>query len=103
MNNRGVDRDNEAGTIFPREQSPSVASTLSAIDHRDLTNHFVTAMDRLGPFEPCPHLAVAVSGGADSMALTLLAGDWAVRRGGEVLALTVDHGLRAASSTEAAS
>jgi tRNA(Ile)-lysidine synthase len=101
MNNRGVDRDNEAGTIFPREQSPSVASTLSAIDHRDLTNHFVTAMDRLGPFEPCPHLAVAVSGGADSMALTLLAGDWAVRRGGEVLALTVDHGLRAASSTEA--
>ncbi|MBT5192820.1 MAG: tRNA lysidine(34) synthetase TilS, partial [Rhodospirillaceae bacterium] len=51
-------------------------------------------MQPLGPFEDKPDLAVAVSGGADSMALVLLAQAWATRRGGGVTALTVDHGLR---------
>ena len=55
----------------------------------------------LGPFEAAPHLAVAVSGGADSMALALLARDWARARGGRVTALVVDHGLRAGSAAEA--
>jgi tRNA(Ile)-lysidine synthase len=59
-------------------------------------------MDRLGPFELHPALAVAVSGGADSMALATLAADWANRRGGRILALVVDHGLRPDSATEAA-
>ena len=36
------------------------------------------AMVALGPFEPQPHLAVAVSGGADSMALCLLVHAWAI-------------------------
>lgn len=58
-------------------------------------------MDRLGPFETAPRLAVGVSGGRDSMALALLARDWAVARGGELLAVTVDHGLRPESSAEA--
>lgn len=58
-------------------------------------------MDRLGPFEPRPKLAIAVSGGADSLALTLLAQDWAAGQGGSVLALTVDHGLRPGSGEEA--
>ncbi|HEY4041694.1 MAG TPA: tRNA lysidine(34) synthetase TilS [Rhodopila sp.] len=58
-------------------------------------------MDRLGPFEPNPALAVAVSGGADSMALALLAHAWACRHGGSVQALVVDHRLRAASHDEA--
>ncbi len=62
---------------------------------------FAAAMDRLGPFEPCPRLAVAVSGGADSMALVLLAAAWVEVRGGAVIALTVDHGLRPESSGEA--
>lgn len=44
-------------------------------------------------------VAVAVSGGADSMALVLCAARWAP---GQVLALTVDHGLRAAAAEEAA-
>ncbi|MBT4169911.1 MAG: tRNA lysidine(34) synthetase TilS, partial [Rhodospirillaceae bacterium] len=51
-------------------------------------------MAALGPFETAPELAVAVSGGADSMALALLAHTWARQRGGTVTALTVDHGLR---------
>jgi tRNA(Ile)-lysidine synthase len=58
-------------------------------------------MDRLGPFEPNPALAVAVSGGADSMGLAVLACDWVGRRGGSLQALVVDHGLRAASPNEA--
>src|SRR5271165_3574549 len=58
-------------------------------------------MDRLGPFEPNPALAVAVSGGADSMELAVLARDWVGRLGGSLRALVVDHGLRAASPNEA--
>ena len=62
---------------------------------------FAALMAPLGPFETCPALAVAVSGGADSMALCLLADDWARARGGSVTALTVDHGLRPEASAEA--
>src|SRR3954453_18569226 len=68
----------------------------------DLTGRFAQAMDRLGPFEPRPKLAVAVSGGADSMALALLSSAWASLRDGSVLALIVDHGLRVESAGEAA-
>lgn len=55
-----------------------------------------------GPFEASPEVAVAVSGGADSMALTLLVDTWARSQGGRVTALTVDHGLRAEAAAEAA-
>ncbi len=58
-------------------------------------------MAALGPFEPAPALAVAVSGGADSMALAFLARDWAQARGGAVTALTVDHRLRPEAGREA--
>ncbi|MCE2510217.1 MAG: tRNA lysidine(34) synthetase TilS [Alphaproteobacteria bacterium] len=62
---------------------------------------FADLMAAFGPFEAKPRLAVAVSGGADSLALTLLAADWAKARGGAVLALTVDHGLRKEAAAEA--
>nr|WP_294554483.1 tRNA lysidine(34) synthetase TilS [uncultured Rhodopila sp.] len=52
--------------------------------------------------ETLPHLAVAVSGGADSMALAVLARDWTGERGGTVAGLVVDHGLRPESADEAA-
>jgi len=58
-------------------------------------------MTPFGPFESSPHIAVAVSGGSDSMALVLLADAWARARGGRVTALTVDHGLRSGSGDEA--
>lgn len=64
-------------------------------------DEFAHLMARCGPFEPRPLLAVAVSGGADSMALVLLADEWARARKGRVVALTVDHGLRAGSRAEA--
>jgi tRNA(Ile)-lysidine synthase len=58
-------------------------------------------MAALGPFEARPRLAVAVSGGPDSLALALLARDWSAGRGGTVVALTVDHRLRPGSGAEA--
>jgi tRNA(Ile)-lysidine synthase len=63
---------------------------------------FAALMAPLGPFEGRPVLAAAVSGGADSMALCLLAHDWARARDGRVAALVVDHGLRSNSAEEAA-
>jgi tRNA(Ile)-lysidine synthase len=63
---------------------------------------FARLMQIFGAFEARPTLAVAVSGGRDSMALTLLAQDWVRERDGTVLALIVDHGLRADSAREAA-
>jgi tRNA(Ile)-lysidine synthase len=78
--------------------------TAASVDRRSPITEaeFAAAMAGLGPFEPCPHLAAAVSGGADSMALALLADAWARARGGTLLALIVDHGLRAESTDEAA-
>lgn len=58
-------------------------------------------MAALGPFERSPRLAVAVSGGSDSMALALLAAAWCRAAGGSAVALTVDHRLRANSADEA--
>jgi tRNA(Ile)-lysidine synthase len=63
---------------------------------------FAAWIERLGPFEAAPHLAVAVSGGADSLALALLARDWVRPRRGRCTALIVDHRLRRESAAEAA-
>jgi tRNA(Ile)-lysidine synthase len=62
---------------------------------------FDSLMAELGPFESRPHLACAVSGGADSLALALLAWSWTERQGGRLTALTVDHGLRPEAADEA--
>ena len=62
---------------------------------------FARLMARFGPFETRPDLAVAVSGGRDSLSLALLANEWAVGKGGHVLALIVDHGLRPEAAGEA--
>lgn len=57
---------------------------------------------RLTTLSPSGTLAVAFSGGPDSLALLILAARWAKRRKGVSLhAFTVDHGLRAASAAEA--
>lgn len=74
-------------------------STASNLE--DFDEDFDAAMAAVGPFEASPHLAVAASGGADSLALCLLAHRWADLRGGRVTALTVDHGLRSGSRAEA--
>jgi tRNA(Ile)-lysidine synthase len=62
---------------------------------------FAALLAPFAPFEAHPVLAVAVSGGRDSLALALLAHEWAAAHDGRVLALIVDHGLRAESAGEA--
>jgi tRNA(Ile)-lysidine synthase len=64
-------------------------------------DELAAALDALGGFEARPQIAVAVSGGPDSMALILLAACWARQCGGRAWALTVDHGLRPESAEEA--
>jgi tRNA(Ile)-lysidine synthase len=57
---------------------------------------FAALMAPLGPWPAERRVAVAVSGGADSVCLAWLAARW-----GDPLALIVDHGLRAGSGAEA--
>ena len=47
------------------------------------------------------HIAVAVSGGSDSMALLRLAGQWSKKHSVKISVLTVDHGLRVEAANEA--
>lgn len=77
----------------------AAAATQAAVARPVRAVEFAEAMAPLAPRAP---LAIAVSGGADSMALTLLAAAWAQERGAQLVALTVDHGLRPESALEAA-
>src|SRR5258706_6626749 len=54
-------------------------------------------------WKSAPAIVLAVSGGPDSMALMWLAARWrrAFARGPRLIAITVDHGLRAAAAREA--
>lgn len=61
---------------------------------------FGAALASLARFEAHPFLAVAVSGGPDSLALAILADRWSHERRGRIRALTVDHGLRPESGGE---
>ncbi len=73
-----------------------------------LNNDSAISPDVLLPYEqlikPRSTIAVAVSGGADSMALLLLLHEWqkknAIKSGVKLHALTVDHALRPESAAE---
>ena len=61
---------------------------------RGLTSEVADVLDRrLLSASPAP-VAVALSGGGDSLALVLMAADWARAHGRDLLILTVDHRLR---------
>ncbi|MEX3016495.1 tRNA lysidine(34) synthetase TilS [Gymnodinialimonas hymeniacidonis] len=67
-----------------------------------LPERFAARMGHLlGPDFPTD-IALAVSGGGDSMAMLALAHDWAHVFGVKLWVVTVDHGLRADSADEAA-
>lgn len=71
------------------------------MSHQDITDEIFSGwMSQCGPFEGAPHVAVALSGGCDSMALLWLARRWALGAGGRVSALTVHHGLRPETDAE---
>jgi tRNA(Ile)-lysidine synthase len=59
-------------------------------------------MAPLGPFERPPAIAVAVSGGSDSLGLGLMLAEWVRERDGHLHVLTVDHGLRPEAADECA-
>ncbi len=59
---------------------------------------FDSAITRL---DPGSRLAVAVSGGPDSLALLLLTAEWAKGAGRDIAVLTVDHQLRPEAADEA--
>ncbi len=63
-------------------------------------DEFRHAADTCGPFEPHPRVALAVSGGVDSVALMVLMRDWLATQGGRGFVLTVHHGLRSAATAE---
>jgi tRNA(Ile)-lysidine synthase len=72
--------------LLPQGEKDQVGAAVAAVLER-----------RLNPASPRP-VAVALSGGGDSVALLLAAQAWAQARGRPLLALTVDHGLQAQSA-----
>ncbi|MEL7112198.1 MAG: tRNA lysidine(34) synthetase TilS [Pseudomonadota bacterium] len=61
---------------------------------------FDALIERFSPNSDAP-IAIAVSGGSDSVALLSLASDWSKRSKRSLLVLTVDHGLRPEAADEA--
>jgi len=73
-------------------------SLMRSPDRRDLLAKVLEVLDRrLAPVSDAP-IAVAYSGGGDSLALLLAAQAWAHDAGRRILALTVDHGLQPQSA-----
>ncbi len=62
---------------------------------------FSELMADIGGFDGKRNVCVAVSGGADSMALLLLASLWAKSQNAKIVALTVNHNLREEAAGEA--
>ncbi len=83
--------------MVTNKPSPKTAITAAEFD---------AALQKIGIDKTHPKsvlkIAVAFSGGGDSMALALLMHDWVKAHGGELMALTVDHKLRPESTAEAA-
>ncbi|RYG36922.1 MAG: tRNA lysidine(34) synthetase TilS [Burkholderiales bacterium] len=66
---------------------------------RSLVARASRAFDRLAGYHQT--IGLAVSGGSDSLALLMLGAAWARARGRDVIAATVDHGLRPEALAEA--
>lgn len=77
------------------------ASQPSGADAPQMITAVHDALDRLAPLQDDAPLAIAVSGGSDSLALLLLTRNWARRRDRRLIAATVNHGLRAEAAEEA--
>ncbi|MES2961048.1 MAG: tRNA lysidine(34) synthetase TilS [Pseudomonadota bacterium] len=68
----------------------------------NIINNFLIKIDEIFLQKKLPEkIAVAVSGGADSLALTLLLAEFCKKKNIELLAVTIDHKMRQSSSDEA--
>lgn len=65
------------------------------------TTRFDAVMDDMFGVGSADPIGVAVSGGGDSLALLHILAQWAAENGREVMAVTVDHGLRPEAAEEA--
>lgn len=70
------------------------------VNDEALHRRFSQAMRVFSPYETKAEIAIALSGGGDSVALLHLAAYWARSHDMRLRAVTVDHGLRSASLTE---
>src|SRR5256885_11140141 len=84
-----------------RTEGRNMCAALTAAAGPLTAAQFASLMAPFQPFESRPVLAAAVSGGRDSLALALLAHEWAGALDGRIVGLIVDHGLRRESSHEA--
>lgn len=84
----------------PRDGDIALPAASVCIAH-DMPAVFAAGMSHFTPFETAPRIAVAVSGGSDSLALAHLAHAWARRHGGDVRGIIIDHALRDGSAADA--
>ena len=78
-------------------ETPFTNGLTTSVQRKEFSN----LISACGTVKNSTHLAVGVSGGADSMALCILSNEWGRLNGVSVTALVVDHGLRQNSSLEA--
>ena len=64
-------------------------------------NYFNKNLEKNFFFEKSPKIAVAVSGGPDSMAMVFLLKSWILKNQGSLTALIIDHRIRKDSNLEA--
>ena len=81
---------------------PAPSASISAAEMRALPITLLEARTLLAPLRRFPRVALAVSGGPDSLALMQLAARLRAEFGVSLTVLTVDHGLRESSGEEAA-
>lgn len=65
-----------------------------------MEEHLRCCLDKYKETLSSTKFAVAVSGGSDSLGLLLIANKWSKLNNSEIIALTVDHGLRKESPSE---
>jgi tRNA(Ile)-lysidine synthase len=85
---------------------PAYDAVLGAATMRDDEHSPISVQDAKGLFadwKAAPALVLAVSGGPDSIAMMWLATRWrrGLKRGPQLIAVTVDHGLRPEAAREA--
>src|SRR5258708_36410758 len=85
---------------------PAYDAVLQAATMRDDDHSPISSSDAkrlFADWKAAPALVLAVSGGPDSIAMMWLAARWrrALKRGPHLVAVTVDHGLRAGAAREA--